>query len=168
MLLSNSFKTSPFLKAKSEPRFWLSSKGTDGSSSSSKSQFLDRGSSSELIGTTFTIVRTWNFYKCLKLPQFLEGNFFFELFVYFLEFYGFTFHFRPFQAKKIFSKNFHYEFTLFICGFVVDQFFWEPPGRFLLTERENHRFLRELWCWLFLPTRSWEPSHRKGLFSSEN
>ena len=86
-----------------------------------------------------------------------------KLFFYFLEFFGFTFHFRPFQAKKIFSKNFHYEFTLFICGFVVDQFFWEPPGRFLLTERKNHRFLRELWCWLFLPTRSWEPSHRKGL-----
>ena len=83
--------SSPFLKAESEPRSWLSSQRTNGSSSSSKTQFFNCSSSSELIGTTFTItnaerlfLRTWNFYKCLKLSQFLGGKLFFEFF------YGFS------------------------------------------------------------------------------
>ena len=98
---SISITHSPFLKAESEPRFWLSSQRTDGSSFSSKSQFFDCGSSSELNGTTFTslwgheiFTSVWNFFN------FWGETFFFELFFYFLEFFGFTLHFRPFQAKK--------------------------------------------------------------------
>ena len=117
--------SSPFLKAESEPRSWLSSQRTDGSSSSSKTQFFNCSSSSELIGTTFTItnaerlfLRTWNFYKCLKVSQFLGGNFFW-IFLDFLEFCWFTLHFRPFQAKKkffqIFSSPIHLVY-LWISG----------------------------------------------------
>ena len=52
---------------------------------------------------------------------------------------------------------------MFICGFRVDQFFWEPPRRFSLTESENHRFPRELCCRFFLLTLDSEVSRRKGL-----
>ena len=57
---------------------------------------------------------------------------------------------------------------MFICGFRVDQFFWEPPRRFSLTKSGNHRFPRELWCRFFLLTCDSEPSHRRGLLPSNS
>jgi len=144
--LSNSH--SPFLKAESELRFWLSSQRTDGSSFSSKSQFFDRSSSSELIGTTFTslwgheiFTSVWNFLN------FWGETFFGELFLFSRVFLGLLFILDHFKQKKNFEFFFSHEFTLFICGFEVDQFFWEPPRRFFLTERENHRTVCFLNSW---------------------
>ena len=101
---------SPFLKAESEPRSWLSSQRTNGSSSSSKTQFFNCSSSSELIRLEppllspmqkdyfwgheiFTSV--WNFLN------FWGKNFFLNFLWIFLSFTGLLYILDHFKQKKI-------------------------------------------------------------------